>query len=542
MPGLNYKIILLILLLSDLRSQPDPRFRPFDWVLYSGAETVSSITEGYTFAYIGTGSGGLKRFNLYGNYFDEPITTAQGLKNNNITAVHFDKSTGLLWVSTPGHIQYSFSREGDWYAFDLQNLGLSRYDRIKQIGSSSSYIWLKARSSFVKLDHSSGTLIGIYPTPDELDISWSSGQYNGQNDIKEILMDYHILDGWTLNGDQLLDRLGRISLVSTGFIGSHGNVFLGSDNGVIFYGTTTMESLSPIIPDIENTDVLSIFYSGEDMWIGSNDYIRSQGISNLDIRSFTSQMYSFEETINMTPSSIYSLYHSNSELWAGGEGIILYYDGSDDYWRTLGEGRGSPEAKIWDLCGDEIHVWAGSSSGIRRINRAIMSEDPIVIESYFDQRPVYDIERIEDLIWIGSRVGLFIYADDDPQLLQATDLGRKNFPERFYQITVIEEYDRVIYVVGDMGIAKFDIEEKEWDLLFTSAVYQSKTIYSMAVNDQHIFLGTDSGLMRIDKRTGLIKDYLFSFIGQVNEIVLEDKTLWLGTTTGLVKFKWKRDI
>ena len=114
MPGLNYKIILLILLLSDLRSQPDPRFRPFDWVLYSGAGTVSSITEGYTFAYIGTGSGGLKRFNLYGNYFDEPITTAQGLKNNNITAVHFDKSTGLLWVSTPGHIQYSFSRERDW--------------------------------------------------------------------------------------------------------------------------------------------------------------------------------------------------------------------------------------------------------------------------------------------------------------------------------------------------------------------------------------------------------------------------------------------
>ena len=101
MPGLNYKIILLILLLSDLRGQPDPRFRPFDWVLYSGAGTVSSITEGYTFAYIGTGSGGLKRFNLYGNYFDEPITTAQGLKNNNITAVHFDKSTGLLWVSTP---------------------------------------------------------------------------------------------------------------------------------------------------------------------------------------------------------------------------------------------------------------------------------------------------------------------------------------------------------------------------------------------------------------------------------------------------------
>ena len=542
MLDLNYRIILLLILLNDLYGQPDSRFRPFDWVLYGGASTISSITEGYTFAYIGTGSGGLKRFNLYGNYFDEPITTAQGLKNNNITAVHFDKSTGLLWVSTPDHIQYSFSREGDWYAFDLQNLGLSKYDQVKQVGSSNSYIWLRARSSFVKLDHSSGTLIGIYPSPDELDIEWSSGKYTGQSDIKEILLNYHILDGWTLNGDQLLDRLGRISTISTGFIGNHGNVFLGSDNGVIFYGTTTMETLSPIIPDIENTDVLSLIYDGDELWIGSQDFVRSKGISNLDIRSFTSNMYSFEETINMTPSSIYSLYHSNYELWAGGEGLILYFDEKDDYWRTLGEGRGAPEGKIWDLYGDEIHIWAGSSSGIRRIDRATMSEDPTGIETYFEQRPVYDIEGIEDLIWIGSRMGLFIFSNDNPQLLQATDMGRKNFPERLYKITAIEEYNRVIYIVGEMGIAKFDMEEKEWDLLFPSGIYHSKTIYSMAVNDKHVFLGTDKGLMRINKRTGLIKDYLFPFIGQVNEIVLEDKTVWLGTTTGLVKFKWKRDL
>jgi hypothetical protein len=141
MLDLVYKIILLLILLNNIGAQPDSRFSPFDWVLYSGARKISSITEGFTFAYIGTESGGLKRFNLFGNYFDEPITTAQGLENNNITAVHFDKGTGLIWVSTPQHIQYSFSREGDWYSFDLQNLGLSRYDQIKQIGSSSNYIW-----------------------------------------------------------------------------------------------------------------------------------------------------------------------------------------------------------------------------------------------------------------------------------------------------------------------------------------------------------------------------------------------------------------
>tara|TARA_B100000579_G_scaffold94832_1_gene74965 strand:+ start:1419 stop:3047 length:1629 start_codon:yes stop_codon:yes gene_type:complete len=542
MLGLVYKIILLLILLNNIGAQPDSRFSPFDWVLYSGARKISSITEGFTFAYIGTESGGLKRFNLFGNYFDEPITTAQGLENNNITAVHFDKGTGLIWVSTPQHIQYSFSREGDWYSFDLQNLGLSRYDQIKQIGSSSNYIWLKARSSYVKLGNSSGTLIGIYPSPDELNINWSSGQYVGQGDIKEILMNYHILDGWTLNGDQLLDRLGRISTISTGFIGNHGNVFLGSDNGDIFFGTKTMETLSPVIPDIDNTDVLSLYKSVDQLWIGSYDFISSKGISKLDMRTNSSQLYSFEETINMTPSPIYSIYQSDHEVWAGGEGLILYFDQKDNYWRTLGEGRGSPSGKIWDLYGNEVHIWAASSMGLRRIERATMSEDPIGIEGYFEQRHVYDITEIDDQIWIGSIMGLYIFSHDNPQLLQANDIGRKNFPERFYKITAIEEYNRLIYVVGEMGIAKFNMEEREWDLLYTSGVYQGKTVYSLAVNDKYLFLGTDNGLIRVNKRTGLIKDYLFPFIGQINEIVLEEKIVWLGTSTGLVKFKWKRDL
>ena len=57
--------------LSQLIGQPDSRFRPFDWVLYRGAGSISSITEGFTFAYIGTEMGGLKRFNLYSNNFEE---------------------------------------------------------------------------------------------------------------------------------------------------------------------------------------------------------------------------------------------------------------------------------------------------------------------------------------------------------------------------------------------------------------------------------------------------------------------------------------
>ena len=112
-----------------------------------------------------------------------------------------------------------------------------------------------------------------------------------------------------------------------------------------------METFSPVIPDISNTDVTAIYDDGNTLWLGSQDFVSSKGISWMDPRSIESQVYSFEETINMTPSPIFSLYVTDSELWAGGDNILLVFDRKEDFWRTLGEERGVPPGKIWDLSG-----------------------------------------------------------------------------------------------------------------------------------------------------------------------------------------------
>jgi len=535
-------LLFVFFYISTLKGQPDSRFRPFDWVLYRGAGSITAITEGYTYAYIATESGGLKRFNLFGNNFEEPITSAQGLKDNQITATHFDMETGLIWVATPNHIQYSFSREGDWYARELQNLGLSRQDRIYQIGSTSNSIWLRARSSYVKLDHSSGILVGVYPTPDELDIVWSSGRYVGQTNLHEIFMNYTAMDGWILNGDEFIDPLGRRVEITTGLVARHGNVFVGTGDGTFFHGTTTMEAFYPMNPGITNTDVFGLYDDGNELWIGSADFIASKGISWMNPSSNESGVYEFEGTINMNPTSVYSLHVSNDELWAGGNELMLVYDMKEDSWRTLYEERGVPGGIIWDVYGDSTYIWVASSVGLRRIERATRREFPIGIENLFFNIPVYDIEGLDDDIWIGSRSGVFVFNKNNPQIRQAKDVGRKDFPELMIRITAIEEFDRVIYVAGEMGIAKFDPDEREWDLLFPSTVYHAKPVYSLVVNQKHLFLGTDDGLVRINKKTGFVREYNFPFIGQINELLLDGKTLWIGSSQGLIKFKWKRDL
>ena len=535
-------IRILYFLISILFAQPDSRFQPFDWVLYKGSGRINSITNGFTYAYIGTEKGGIKRFNLYALDFDDPITTAQGLTDNNILAVHFNNHTGIIWAATSSHIQYSYSREGDWYSMKFEEIGLSKFDKIKQIGSSKNYLWLRAQSSYVKLSQSSGTLIGIYPTPDEKNIEWSSGEYLEGQQLKQIIQRFTIMGNWIMNDNQLIDPLGRYVDITTGLVDNHGNVFMGTDNGSFFHASNTVEIFYPIKTGISNTDVSSLFLDNDKLWIGSIDYESSKGISWLNISSGETRLFEFDGTINMGSISIFEINVFQSELWASGEGMALFHNLDRDYWKTYGEEIGISNGKIWDIVSDSSFIWFASSKGICRIDRKSQRQSNIGIESIYDRIPVYDLDIIDNELWIGSRSGLHVFNINHPQLNQAEKLGQKFFPEPLLHITAINEYDGVIYVAGSMGIAKFDKYERKWDLVFPSAFYHGEIVYAMKIQRNQMFLGTKRGLVRINLKTGFTREYFFPFIGQVNDIELDNNIVWLGTSNGLIKFKWKRDL
>ena len=105
-----------------------------------------------------------------------------------------------------------------------------------------------------------------------------------------------------------------------------------------------------------------------------------------------------------------------------------------------------------------------------------------------------------------------------------------------------EENNNLVYVAGSLGIASYDYGLKEWKLISSSVVYENELVYSMAINEKFLFLGTRNGLCRINIKTGQIRDYNYPFIGQVNDLILDDNILWVGSNNGFIKFKWKIDI
>ena len=523
-------------------AQPDAKYRPFDWLLFKEPGRINSLSEGYEYLYIATSHGGIYRYSLYSNQYDFPITSAQGLQNNNITSVHFDHNTGIIWASSSGSLEYSYTREGDWRQIKFVELGLNSNDRIKRIGNSENYVWAQANAVYIKMDKSSGILAGIYPMPDELNIKWSSGPYSMQNEVSDVVNNYTIMSGWMVSGSQFIDNYGRYIDITSGLVGSHNDVWIGSSDGTLFHGNKTMAAIFPTEFGIRGSNIDALSLEENNLWIGSKDYEITRGITRLNTRNFQADHYDFDITVNMNLTEVRSIFNFDSDLWLGGNGVVLVFDKDDNYWRTLGQDRGIPDSDITSMVGDSNYVWIGSYYGIRQIDRRSKREEPMGFEYLFNNHPVYDLDINNYGVWIASRTGIYLYDKNNPQIMNALSLGISYLDFPVSRVTSIFQKKNILYFATNIGIVTFDMSEEVWDMLISVAEYRGLDVSDMSVIGNFCFIATEQGLFRINMKSHRVREYNFEFIGSVNTIKHFDKFIWIGTSEGLIRFKWRKDL
>ena len=523
-------------------AQPRAKYRPFDWLLFKEPGKINSLSEGYEYLYIATSHGGIYRYSLYSNQYDFPITTAQGLQSNNITGVHFDHNTGIIWASSPGFLQYSYTREGDWRQINLVDLGLRSNDRISRIGNSENYVWAEANVVYIKMDKTSGILSGIYPRPDELNINWSSDQYSIQNEISDIVNNYTIMSGWMVSGSQFIDNYGRYIDITSGLVGSHNDVWIGSSDGTLFHGNKTMQAIFPTEFGVRGSNIEALSLDANNLWIGSKDYQISRGITRLNINNFQADHYDFDITVNMNLTEVHSILNFDSDLWLGGNGVVLVFDKDDNYWRTLGADRGIPDTDITSMVGDSNYIWIGSYYGIRQLDRRTRREEPMGFEYLFNNHPVYDLDINDYGVWIASRTGIYLYDKNNPQIMNALSLGISYLDFPVSRVTSIYQNKNILYFATNIGIVTFDMSEEIWDMLISPAEYKGLDVSDMLIVGKFCFIATQQGLFRINQKSHRVREYNFEFIGSVNTIKHIDKFIWIGASEGLIRFKWRKDL
>lgn len=537
------KIFISLFSLNQCYSQFDQRFDPLDWVLYRQLGEITSITEGFRYFYIGTAIGGAVRIQTIGYSVDEPITTMQGLKSNEISAVHFDRNTGNLWILAGNYIHSSHDRVGNWYINEVDHWGMPRNSKILRMGSSNTYVWVHFSSGYVKLDHISGIFLGAFPSPDEEQIQWSSCKNFKDND-DEFLSNYTWSQGWMSMGDLNINPYGTQWKRTVFLVGELGDVVVGMEDGTLFIGNKNMKILEPISAGLGNRDVQFIL-DDDALILGGRYYQLTQGITYFYPRRGLMAIQNFEEQINLSTNHLFCAIKTENEIWFGGNGFISVYDKKEDFWRTLDETRGFSGNIVTDMAADSHFVWIATSTGIYRMNQQDKRIHNLDFEQFFDQMFIYDIELINDQLWIATHYNLAIIDLKSKTVKNHKNIGQLGtmlgMEDLLFGFKVIKRFKNEVMVSSSQGVWSFDLQNQTWKELINPAVYAGYEITDMERNEHHIFIATNKGFIRYDFNGRFIHDYHYDMIGYVYDMHLENENLWLGTANGLVKFKWTKD-
>ena len=535
----NNFIIFLFFLLSFLYSQPDSQFNPFDWVQYRKTGSINSISSSSSYIYLGSENGGILRFNIFSERLDEPITKAQGLRSNSIKALHYDYN-GYLWVATPFGVEYSITAEGSWRFLSNNELGIPFNSFVHQIGESEDGIWINAGNLYYRLDRITGVILESMAVPNK-NVDWSSSTNSYGNEFSSLIIDYSLLDGWISDLESLINPNGKKISITTYYFNKMNELWIGTEEGYFFKGDNTMKTLKPFYSGLAGDHIYDI-EGKKYFWLGGKLEGRSDGISYFDPLTKSFDLYLFDETINMDRTSIFSIIEMKNKVWFSGDGVILSYNKKNDFWKTIRLSMGNPRDQISSFIYIDDHVWFGSYNGLQTldINGSIIKNE---ILQFFKNINIYDLAVKNNFLFIASGIGLYIYDIKNNKIFDYKNFGYR--PNDFLPLTRNTAYtdlaynSRNIYAANQSGIISFNFRNRKWSNAVDPSIFGGLKVKSMAIEKDIIFLSTINGVIKFDMRKNFMNIYNYSFIGEVNDMYIKGRKLWLGTSEGLISFQYK---
>ncbi len=481
--------------------QPSSRHDPFDWVIFRKPGAIKSFAEGFSYVYIGTESAGIYRYSIYGHRFEVPITRAQGLSSNEITAIHFDKRTGTLWAATDESLDYTYTREGNWSSKRLDNYNLLSGVKIEQLGSSKNYLWALAGTLYLKLDRVSGIFLGSMPFPDEMEINWSSGPIRYAEGVDDLLMEYTVMDGWLLNLNTFISPFGKQVRATTIYKGSTNALWVGSDSGIIFQGDPYLKSFYPLTYGLANMDVQAMTNEFP-FWVGGRIYPGDPGAVTLaDPERGYFTWFEGETAINVDQLEVFGNCRVDNEVWFGGKNTIYVYNQKDDFWRTLDAARGLPIGRIKVLEPDTHFVWVATAYEIKKLNIKTKRSEASVLSSLLQNNFVHDIALINNKLWVSTEYMLFCYDIYSETLLPFRYVGNIDaIIDRIEPMTkffALHADETKLYAGTNQGIIAYNNVNSSWELIAEPTIYNNDFVKELNVYKKQLFIITERGLIRM---------------------------------------------
>jgi hypothetical protein len=527
---INKFFFLSLFLINILHAQADQRFDIFDWEIIGNNGSINSISEGYQYIFFATNGNGILRFNKFSRKFDQNLYLGQGIKSKKIKHVYFDKYTGILWSVGNKNIEFTSSREGNWNQVNYDRLSIKSYNDIQDIGSSSNYLWVRTLSSYLKLDHVSGTFLGLFPYPDE-QVFWGDFNYRNNLIVKDFeFEDFFVENGWLLTNQGASDQNGTFSKYISFLETESEFSWIGLSNGYILALDNFSKTVSPINKGTEFTIPFTMSFNDK-LWvagIGNSNY-NALYVINKDFneeRNFKNSNYS-----NFSYSDIYSSKAFSEEVWLGSEGSVIIYNQRKDFFRTLGYDKGIPVERVEFIESLDNKVYIGSRNDLIVIDKSSKK----IIDSQISDLIKKNNLFIDDLKVIGNIIFLIssgkVYQFNSNEQININQYS--NFSLDQFKPYAVYGNNNSKYFVSERGIVN-NINEK----VIPSSLYFNYRVSDIVLADNYMYIGTTGGLAIYDIKENQLHNFFdFTFLKNIFDMEQINEFLVLLTSSGLVKLK-----
>ena len=534
------KSLLLFLIIDSALSQPNLQFNPFDWITYRKTGAINSISFGDRYAYIGTQTGGVLRFNINSQRFEAPITRSQGLDGNMVTAVHYS-SSGMLWVSTLESLQYSLTAEGDWRIIKLASLGIANRNYINRIGDDGKDIWIDSSGILYRLDGMTGIVLETVVRQDRA-IAWSSGLSGPIYDYSELLFNYTFLDGWMNSLNTILSPDGENIRITTLAENNFGHIMIGCEDGTFFFGDKNMRMLEPYRFGLASNDVFT-FDGKYSLWLGGRTSMLNGGLTYFDSDRNIYDHYYFDKIINLNPTPIFSSLDLKKDVLFGGEEKIIMFNKKDAIWDELYIPSFTRKSIVIDMVNIDDEVWLATANGLMIINTISKKFFENDVTDIIKNIPVYDLLYHKNLLFIATNSGIYIYDNKNDTFYEPETFGytSKEFtlPSNQLRFTSIAKYRNEIYLASQESIIKFNFSNRSWSNAVSADIYSGLEIKDIDVHKNIIFVATVNGLIQYDIKDKIVQVFDYKFLGEINTMKVKASTVWLGTSEGMISYRYR---
>ena len=527
---INKFFFLSLFLINILHAQADQRFDIFDWEIIGNNGSINSISEGYQYIFFATNGNGILRFNKFSRKFDQSLYLGQGIKSKKIKHVYFDKYTGILWSAGDKSLEFTSSREGNWNQVNYDRLSIKSYNDIQDLGSSSNYLWVRTLSSYLKLDHVSGTFLGLFPYPDE-QVFWGDFNYRNNLTVKDFAFeDFFVENGWLLTNQGASDQNGTFSKYISFLETESEFSWIGLSNGYILALDNFSKTVSPVSKGTQFTIPFTMSFNDK-LWvagIGNSNY-NALYVINKDFneeRNFKNSNYS-----NFSYSDIYSSKAFSEEVWLGSEGSVIIYNQRKDFFRTLGYDKGIPVERVEFIESLDNKVYIGSRNDLIVIDKSSKK----IIDSQISDLIKKNNLFIDDLKVIGNIIFLIssgkVYQFNSNEQININQYS--NFSLDQFKPYAVYGNNNSKYFVSERGIVN-NINEK----VIPSSLYFNYRVSDIVLADNYMYIGTTGGLAIYDIKENQLHNFFdFTFLKNIFDMEQINEFLVLLTSSGLVKLK-----